>query len=215
MPSGVGGSGADGTRPPPHSPVAEQAGRVILRFMAAGAVAWGGLVPEQAAALIDEDAASLSRLLVELEPLTGRTGARPDVSVVLPIRQLGGRVKLANCFLFSHGIKTHRTQRNFISSHVRERAYGEMKGGLLPLVASLKSSFEFCDTALAKTDDSKLGDMVEMFGGRQVPRAFAFIALASSWADHYGATAMYLRLNGILPPTAQKKTEEKKEEPKK
>jgi hypothetical protein len=26
---------------------------------------------------------------------------------------------------------------------------------------------------------------------------------------------MYLRLNGILPPTAQKKTEEKKEEPKK
>jgi hypothetical protein len=83
------------------------------------------------------------------------------------------------------------------------------------LVASLKSSFEFCDTALAKTDDSKLGDMVEMFGGRQVPRAFAFIALASSWADHYGATAMYLRLNGILPPTAQKKTEEKKEEPKK
>src|SRR4029077_2016833 len=70
----AGGSGADGTPATPDSPVAEQAGRVILRFMAAGAVAWGGLVPEQDAALIDEDAGSLTRLLVELEPLTGRTG---------------------------------------------------------------------------------------------------------------------------------------------
>jgi len=85
------------------------------------------------------------------------------------------------------------------------------------LLASVKTSFEFCETALAKADDSKLGDMVEMFGGRQVPRAFAFIALASSWADHYGAAAMYLRMNGILPPTAQKKTDEPKkaDEPKK
>jgi len=29
--------------------------------------------------------------------------------------------------------------------------------------------------------------------------------LPSSWADHYGAAAMYLRLNGLLPPTAKKK----------
>ena len=73
------------------------------------------------------------------------------------------------------------------------------------LVSALKASFDFCGTALAKTDDSKLGDNIEVFPGRQGPRAFAFIALASSWADHYGAAAMYLRLNGLLPPTAQKK----------
>jgi hypothetical protein len=24
------------------------------------------------------------------------------------------------------------------------------------------------------------------------------------WADHYSAVAMYLRLNGLLPPTANK-----------
>ena len=29
--------------------------------------------------------------------------------------------------------------------------------------------------------------------------------LAADWADHYGASAIYLRLNGILPPTAQPK----------
>ena len=72
------------------------------------------------------------------------------------------------------------------------------------LSAAVKASFDYCATALAKTDDSKLGDTIEAFGGRQAPRAFAFIALASGWADHYAAAAQYLRLNGILPPTAQK-----------
>lgn len=73
------------------------------------------------------------------------------------------------------------------------------------LVAALKASFDFCSTALAKVDDSKLGDTVELFGEHKGPRAAAMIFLTNSWADHYGAEAMYLRLNGMLPPTAQKK----------
>ena len=73
------------------------------------------------------------------------------------------------------------------------------------LVAAVKASFDFCTTSLAKTDDSKLGDTIEGFGGKKQLRAWAFIAFASNLADHYGAAAMYLRLNGILPPTAQKK----------
>ena len=72
------------------------------------------------------------------------------------------------------------------------------------LSAAVKASFDYCNTVLAKTDDSKLGDTIQAFGGHEAPRAFAFIALASSWADHYAAAAQYLRLNGILPPTAQK-----------
>jgi hypothetical protein len=30
------------------------------------------------------------------------------------------------------------------------------------------------------------------------------IHLATGWADHYGAAAMYLRLNNLLPPSAKK-----------
>lgn len=73
------------------------------------------------------------------------------------------------------------------------------------LVAALKASFESCSTALGKVDDSKLGDEVELFGGHKGPRAFALIALTNDWADHYSSAAMYLRLNGMLPPTAQPK----------
>jgi len=73
------------------------------------------------------------------------------------------------------------------------------------LVAALKASFEFCTSALGKVDDSKLGDEVELFGGRKGSRAFALIVLTNDWADHYSSAAMYLRLNGLLPPTAQPK----------
>jgi hypothetical protein len=72
------------------------------------------------------------------------------------------------------------------------------------LVNALKTSFEYCNSALAKADDAKLGDTVELYGGKQGPRAFVFFALTNDWADHYSAAAMYLRLNGLLPPTAKK-----------
>ncbi len=73
------------------------------------------------------------------------------------------------------------------------------------LLAAATASFDFCADALGKMDDSKLGDTVELFGGRQFPRAMAALGLASGWADHYAAAAMYLRLNGIQPPSAQPK----------
>jgi len=73
------------------------------------------------------------------------------------------------------------------------------------LSAAVKASYAFCTDALSKMDDSKLGDNVENFGGHELPRAVDALRLASGWADHYATLAMYLRLNGILPPSAQPK----------
>jgi hypothetical protein len=71
------------------------------------------------------------------------------------------------------------------------------------LVAGLKASFDFCSQALAKMDDSKLGETTEAMG-MKLSRARIALGVASSMADHYAETAMYLRLNGITPPTAKK-----------
>ena len=71
------------------------------------------------------------------------------------------------------------------------------------LVAALKASFEYCSTALEKVDDSKLGDQMMLFGNRPFSRAAVLIILSDDWYDHYGAQATYLRLNGILTPSAQ------------
>jgi uncharacterized damage-inducible protein DinB len=71
------------------------------------------------------------------------------------------------------------------------------------LVAAVKNSFAYCETVLKGVQDSQLGEQVILFGGHPAPKAAALFALAGGWADHYGAAAIYLRLNGILPPTAQ------------
>lgn len=75
------------------------------------------------------------------------------------------------------------------------------------LVAAMKSSFSYCGTALAKVNDSGLGEQVKVWGGREMPKAGAAIGLTDDLADHYSQAAMYLRLNGLLPPSAKKKGE--------
>lgn len=71
------------------------------------------------------------------------------------------------------------------------------------LVPALRASFDFCGDALSKMDDSKLGETIEGHG-QQLSRARFALGIASNWADHYAEAAMYLRANGILPPTAKK-----------
>lgn len=73
------------------------------------------------------------------------------------------------------------------------------------LVSALKASFDFCTQALAKVDDSNLGEQLTLFGGRTMSRAATMITLTNDFADHYSTAAAYLRLNDLLPPTAQKK----------
>src|ERR1700674_2051603 len=74
------------------------------------------------------------------------------------------------------------------------------KDQLLPAV---KSSFDFCSEALTKLQDSKMGDTITFFRGRKEQRARAAIELVSDLVDHYSQLASYLRLNGMLPPSAQ------------
>ena len=69
--------------------------------------------------------------------------------------------------------------------------------------AALKSSFDYCTETLAKLDDSKLGEQISLSGGRTVSRAFLVILLTDDFADHYSSAAAYLRLNNLVPPTAQ------------
>ncbi|PYO99667.1 MAG: DinB family protein [Gemmatimonadetes bacterium] len=72
------------------------------------------------------------------------------------------------------------------------------------LVAGLKASFKFCETALAGIQDAQLGDSIDFFGGRKVTKGMAGLITVADWADHYSQMAIYLRLNGLLPPTAKK-----------
>jgi DinB superfamily len=73
------------------------------------------------------------------------------------------------------------------------------------LVAGLKASMDYCGEQFSKMTDANLSDMVPFFGGKQITRLGAALAVLTDFADHYAGLSMHLRLNGLLPPTAQKK----------
>ena len=85
-----------------------------------------------------------------------------------------------------------------------QRAKVDASAGKDKLVARLKETFQFCDEALAKLDDSKLGEEMALFGPQKMTRAAAMTVTTGDWADHYSQIANYLRLNGLVPPTAKK-----------
>ena len=70
------------------------------------------------------------------------------------------------------------------------------------LVTKLKASFAFCAEALNQLDDAKLAEMVAVNPTRSVPRVNMVLGHALDLGDHYSQLANYMRLNGILPPTA-------------
>ncbi len=72
------------------------------------------------------------------------------------------------------------------------------------LANAVKDSFTYCSQVLAKADDSSLGQTVTFAGGQTSTRGAALVRLVAGWADHYSAAAMYLRLNNLLPPSAEK-----------
>jgi uncharacterized damage-inducible protein DinB len=73
------------------------------------------------------------------------------------------------------------------------------------LVARLKETFAFCESSLAKLNDSDLSGKVKLFGPRDFTRAEAMFITVDDWADHYSQLANYLRLNRLVPPTAKEK----------
>src|ERR1700732_4209492 len=72
------------------------------------------------------------------------------------------------------------------------------------LVGELKASMEYCARAFSRLTDAKLAETVTIFGGTRVTRLGAAMEVTNDLIDHYAARAVYLRLNGLLPPTAKK-----------
>lgn len=73
------------------------------------------------------------------------------------------------------------------------------------LIAQLRESFRFCERAVAQLTDESLGQQAELtFRGqtRSVIRASMVLGHAMDMTDHYSQIANYMRLNGLLPPTA-------------
>jgi uncharacterized damage-inducible protein DinB len=74
------------------------------------------------------------------------------------------------------------------------------------LVAQLKAAFQFCDEVAANMDDAAATAIITVPGPnnttRQTSRVNALLGHAMDLQDHYSQIANYMRLIGMLPPTA-------------
>ena len=74
------------------------------------------------------------------------------------------------------------------------------------LVAQLKASFAFCQDSFTGLNDAKLMEEIEVPGPnnttRKVARVTGTFGHVRDLADHYSQIANYMRINGILPPSA-------------
>ena len=73
------------------------------------------------------------------------------------------------------------------------------------LVARLRTSLEFCKTVYERVNDANLGDEVAVGppgSGRTTTRARDLILFLTDLADHYSQIANYMRLMGMVPPSA-------------
>lgn len=83
-----------------------------------------------------------------------------------------------------------------------EGAVEESAKSKAELVAALKASTEYCNRAYALTD-GQLTAPVTIFG-QESTRMGALVMNSNHNAEHYGNLVVYLRLNGIVPPSSRR-----------
>jgi len=74
------------------------------------------------------------------------------------------------------------------------------------LVARLKASLVFCDSAMGSLSDATLSDTVPLPPDRKIVRVRYLLALVTDLAEHYSQLSNYMRLIGMLPPSALPRT---------
>jgi uncharacterized damage-inducible protein DinB len=71
------------------------------------------------------------------------------------------------------------------------------------ILTVLKSSFAYCDGAFNSASDTTLAETV-LFRNETVPKAFLLNLAFLHTAEHYGAMTLYLRSQGIVPPSTER-----------
>jgi uncharacterized damage-inducible protein DinB len=106
--------------------------------------------------------------------------------------------------LIYHAAVANNTLCGAISGEKAPELAVKANGAKAALIEQMKQSFAFCDKAFATIDPAKIGDQVQVIG-RTTTKAWVLFHLALDYGDHYSQAAMMLRLNGIIPPSAQRR----------
>jgi len=90
---------------------------------------------------------------------------------------------------------------------IRHAAYAEIEHTLTTkadLVAALKKAFAYCDAAYDSLTDASATETVKFNNRNQTRFEMLNWNIWHTW-EHYGNAVVYLRLNGLIPPSSEKK----------
>lgn len=97
------------------------------------------------------------------------------------------------------GVKHPATAKDSLADTVKARWPKDT------LVTRLKASLAFCDSAMTRVTDAQLADSLQADppnSGRKIVRARYLMAFVTDLAEHYAQVASYMRLSGMVPPSA-------------
>ena len=77
---------------------------------------------------------------------------------------------------------------------------------------ALNESYDYGDKILADLTDQNALDMVTGMRGAHMTRIAAYLHALHDIEDHYGNLVVYLRLNGITPPSTATRQQERQQE---
>ena len=89
----------------------------------------------------------------------------------------------------------------YLCSNIKDEsrpATSAAKGSKAEIIAYLKSSFDYCDSAFSAFTDAHLNDRAD-FWGFKTNKMFILTQAGNHDALHYGNLVTYLRLNGLMP----------------
>jgi uncharacterized damage-inducible protein DinB len=94
-----------------------------------------------------------------------------------------------------------------VLGETRKAAYSEIEDTLTAkpdLVAALKKAFVYCDSAYDTLTDASAADMVTFFKGKRPKLSMLNWNTWHTW-EHYGNVVVYMRIQGVVPPSGEKK----------
>jgi uncharacterized damage-inducible protein DinB len=103
---------------------------------------------------------------------------------------------------FVHIIEENYFFMGFVTGQRNQKPAGNLRTKA-EIVKALTESYDNETKALAGINDRTALEMVPMMGNRQGPRWSAALVNIVDNMDHYGNLVVYLRLNGIVPPSSQ------------
>jgi len=171
----------------------------MTRVVAIALAIWSAVLHGQQPNTTSSPMADATRRWLQQEATNLMAAAEEMPAEKYAFRPTAGQMTFAK--LMTHIVESNRYMCSGIGGEPLPQETGVTDADAkATIVADVRRSFDYCSKVLGALNDARLAEQVPVFNRS---RADVIMFLIADHADHYATAAMHLRLNGLVPPTAQ------------